>query len=106
MIRHVALLRFNSGTHDEDIDRLMASIDGLQDEVAGMTGLERGVDFSGRGDSHTHAVVMSFDDRVSLQAFYEHPAHQAIIENLIKPISDDLLIADFEVVPSSARVLA
>lgn len=76
MIQHTALFKFNESTSAGEIGELMTALMGLKNEVSGIERIVSGENFSDRSDGHTHVVSMSFADRATLKAFYDHPAHK------------------------------
>lgn len=96
MIQHIALFRFKPATEPTAIKALMDGLTALPAEISEIAALASGENFSDRADGHTHVATMRFASRDDLETFYAHPAHQQVIEGLIKPITDDLLIVDYK----------
>jgi hypothetical protein len=69
---------------------------GLKGKIAGIIDLSCGANFSARAKGYTHGLVMRFTDRAALEAYYPHPDHQRVVQNLINPIRADTLVLDYE----------
>ncbi len=76
----------------------MESLRGLKEQIPGIIDLSCGENFSERGKGFEHGLLVKFSDRSALDAYQPHPAHQEVVQNLIKPIAADVLALDYEVV--------
>ena len=70
--------------------RSLASIDGVEEMAVG-------ANFSERGAGFTHALSARFRDRAALAAYGPHPAHQKVVQELTRPISETTVIVDYEI---------
>lgn len=99
MIEHIVLFRWKPGATDAQVAGAMEALRGLKDQIAGIVTLECGVDFSGRAQGYTHALVARLEDRAALAAYGPHPAHRAVVETHIAPHAEEILAFDFEITP-------
>ena len=96
MVEHIVLFKVKEGT---PIDAVTAMTDGLgelKNRVPGILDLSVGTNFSDRSKGFTHGLVVRFRDRASLNEYIPHPAHQEVVQGLIRPIVDDVLAVDYE----------
>lgn len=96
MVEHILLMRWKDQTPQEAIDRAMAALRGFKEQIPGIVDLSCGLNFSERAKGYTHALVVRFNDRAALDAYFPHPEHQRVVQNLINPFRADTLILDYE----------
>jgi len=96
MVEHILLLRWTVEASQEEIETALAELRGLKGKIAGIIDLSCGANFSARAKGYTHGLVMRFTDRAALEAYYPHPDHQRVVQNLINPIRADTLVLDYE----------
>lgn len=99
MIEHIVLFRWKTEATAEQVAAGMEGLRGLRGSIPGITALACGVDFSGRAQGYTHALVIRFADRPSFDAYGPHPAHRAVIETHLRPIMESVIDFDFKVGP-------
>ncbi len=96
-LRHIALLRFKTGTTD---DQIQAVLDGLA-TMPGKMGFIRRYEF-GRdvgiveGNPQV-AVVADFDSADDWRAYQDYPDHQVLVKEVISPILDSITRVQYEV---------
>ena len=56
------------------------------------------MNFSACAQGYTHAFVARFEDRAALDHYISHPAHVAVVDQQVKPISEGVLAVDYEVI--------
>lgn len=86
MLRHVICLRFNEGTTDEQVQRLVDGLTGLRDQIDTIRSMRMGRDLGIRPDNFDFASLIEFDDEAGYLAFRDHPAHQQVVRDYIRPI--------------------
>lgn len=96
MIEHVVLFKWNEGAPEESIDAALKGLSALKEQIPGILDLTCGRNFSDRSKGFHAALVVRFADPAALDAYIPHPAHQAVIRNLIQPIRADVLVVDYE----------
>ena len=97
MVEHILLMRWTEEASQEAIDNALSELRGLKSKIAGIVDLSCGANFSERAKGYTHALVMRFADRPALEAYFPHPEHQRVVQNVINPIRADTLILDYEI---------
>jgi Stress responsive A/B Barrel Domain len=91
---HVFAFQWKQGTSEAQKDRAMKEISAFQGVIPGLLQTHVGPNISPRGKGYTFGGVMQFKDRASLDAYVQHPAHQALLawlRPLIDAIELDLL---------------
>jgi hypothetical protein len=97
MIEHIVLFKVKVGTSPESVAAMVAGLRGLRSVVPGIVDLSVGANFSDRSKGFTHGLVVRFQDRAALDGYIPHPAHREVVEKLIRPITEEVLAADYEI---------
>lgn len=85
MFHHIALLELQPETTDEQIDEVVDALRRLPDSIAEIRAFRVGRDAGLADDNATIAVVAGFDDPDGYIVYRDHPVHQAVITDLIRP---------------------
>lgn len=96
MIEHIVLLKAKAGVTPEEEKKILTSLVGLKDQVPGVLDPWAGPNFSQRSQGFTHVFYVRFSDRAALQAYLDHPAHQAVVAEVLVPLTETRLIVDVE----------
>ncbi len=97
MIVHIVLFKWKEETAPEAIARVMKNLRGLKEKIPGIIELSCGENFSERAKGFQHGLVVKFSDRPALDVYQPHPAHQEVVQNLIKPIAAEIIALDYEI---------
>lgn len=97
MVEHILLMQWTREASQETIDNALKELRGLKDRIAGIVDLSCGANFSDRAKGYTHGLVIRFQDRAALEAYFPHPEHQRVVQNFINPIRADTVILDYEI---------
>jgi hypothetical protein len=97
MIEHVALFKWREDAAPGDIAKAMQALQGLKNEIPGIVDLTIGDNFSNRAQGFQCGLVVRFEDRRALEEYGPHPAHQAVVQNLLAPIREDVIAVDYEI---------
>ncbi len=97
MVEHIVLFKVKAGAAADAVAAMVSGLHGLQARVPGIVGLSVGSNFSDRNKGFTHGLVVRFEDRAALDGYLPHPAHREVVEKLIRPISEDVLVVDYEI---------
>jgi hypothetical protein len=84
--RHVVLLTFHDDTGDEHIDAIVDALRGLPAVIPELRTYDIGRDAGINDGNADLAVVATFDDEAGYLVYRDHPAHQAVIADLILPL--------------------
>jgi hypothetical protein len=96
MIEHIVLFKWKEDTPDTAIAEVLKALKELKGKIPGIIDLSCGENFSARARGFHHGLVVRFSDRAALEAYTPHPSHQEVVQNLIKPILEDILSVDYE----------
>ena len=70
-----------------DRDRL------LRGKVPGVVHLTVGKNFTARGQGHQLGLCVRLKDKAALEAYAAHPAHRKVVDELLKPFTDNIIAA-------------
>jgi hypothetical protein len=86
MVRHVVLLTFTDAATDAEIDGIATALRTLPDQIPELRHYVVGVDLGLAEDNADLQVVADTDDVDGYLAYRDHPEHQRIIAEQIRPI--------------------
>ena len=84
---HVFAFQWKPGTSEAQKDRAKKEIGAFQGVVPGLLQTHVGPNISPRAKGYTFGGIMQFKDEASLQAYFQHPAHLALLAWLV-PLID------------------
>lgn len=84
---HAFAFQWKPGTSEAQKDRAAKEIAALQGQIPGLIETHVGPNISPRGKSYTFGGIMRFNNIASLEAYPQHPAHQALLSWLM-PLID------------------
>ena len=84
---HIFAFQWKEGTTEAQKDKARSDIFAFQGKVPGLLQTHVGPNISPRGKGYTFGGMMQFKDEASLNAYFDHPAHQALLVWL-KPLID------------------
>jgi hypothetical protein len=97
MIRHVVLFTWKDGTTDEQRERVATELRTLPPLMSGMRAYHVGPDAGLAAGNSDFAVVADFQDLASFEAYRDHPAHRAVIDESITPIRASRAALQYEI---------
>ncbi len=95
MFLHNFSFRWKPGITDAEIAEVRAAILDLQGKIPGLLSAHAGINISPRGGGYTFGGTMQFPDRAALDAYNDHPVHQALLPRIL-PLLDSAIEVDFE----------
>ncbi len=92
MLHHVVLFRFRSDLPEGAVEDVFQTLRSLPQAIAGLREFQGGAYHSSEGLSQgfTHGFTMLFDDEAARDAYLPHPAHQAVVEQLVPMLEGGL----------------
>jgi antibiotic biosynthesis monooxygenase (ABM) superfamily enzyme len=84
---HVFAFQWKPGTSEAQKERAKKDIAAFQGVIPGLLQTNIGQNISPRGRGYTFGGIMQFKDEASLNAYFQHPAHQALLVWLV-PLID------------------
>lgn len=97
MIEHIVLFQFQPDTSPEALSAFLTGLRGLKGKIPQILALSCGENLCDRAQGFTHGLVARFPDVSSLKVYQDHPAHQEVVQTLIKPIAVNILAMDYEI---------
>jgi antibiotic biosynthesis monooxygenase (ABM) superfamily enzyme len=80
---HVFAFRWKSGTTEAQKTRAAKDVAAFQGVIPGLLQTHVGNNFSPRGNGYTFGGIMQFSNKATLEAYVQHPAHQALLKWLV-----------------------
>jgi hypothetical protein len=84
---HVFAFQWKQAATDADKARALKDISAFQGQIPGLLETHVGANISPRGKGYTFGGIMRFKDQAALDAYVQHPAHQALLVWLV-PLID------------------
>ncbi len=84
---HVFAFRWKPDTSEAQKEKAAKEIAAFRGQIPGLLQTHVGPNISPRGKGYTFGGIMQFKDRASLDAYVQHPAHQALLAWLV-PLID------------------
>jgi hypothetical protein len=97
MLRHVVLFDWIPEATDQQKRRVTDELRTLPPLMTGLRSFLVGPDAGIVDGNFSFAVVADFDDAQSYLAYRGHPAHRAIIEQVINPITRQRVAVQYEI---------
>jgi Stress responsive A/B Barrel Domain len=86
MLRHVSLLTWNERATPAAVEAVRAALEELPELIPELRGYDVGADLGLAAGNADFAVVADFDDADAWRRYTDHPAHQAVLVEQIRPI--------------------
>ncbi|MEU0482908.1 Dabb family protein [Streptosporangium sp. NPDC006013] len=96
MFRHVVLFTWAQEATDEQRGRVATELGKLPEAIAEIRSYTLGTDAGVNPGNHQFAVVADFDGVDDYLVYRDHPLHQAVIAEHIKPIVASRAAIQFE----------
>ena len=84
---HIFAFQWKPGTTDAQIEKATRDIKAFQGVILGLLQTHVGPNISPRGKGYTFGGLMQFKDQAALDAYVQHPSHQALLKWLV-PLID------------------
>lgn len=94
-LQHVVLFRFNDTASDEQIGALSAGLDALPTKIEVIRFYSHGRDARVRAGTWDYGIVAEFDSVDDFHTYRDHPEHQALIRDLVDPITVERAAVQF-----------
>jgi hypothetical protein len=95
-LRHVVMFRFGDGTTDEQVKALADGLDRMPAAVGTVLDYRHGRDAAITEGTYDYAVVGDFATVDDYLTYRDHPEHQALIRELVRPIVVERALVQFE----------
>ena len=98
MLQHVVCMKFKPEVSSDEIDALERALDDLPNRIVEIQTYEFGRDVLHSERSWDFALVSGFANLETMQRYYQHPDHQAVVARL-REMCLQLVCVDFESKP-------
>ena len=95
-LRHVVMFRLIDGTTDEQVQALSDGLDRMPEVVGTMLDYRHGRDVGINEGTYDYVVVGDFATVDDYLTYRDHPDHQALIRDLVRPIVGERASIQFE----------
>ena len=85
-LRHLVLLRFRAGTSPDQVEAIAAALRTLPDQIPELAAYLVGPDLALSDGTFDFGIAADFASRADYETYRDHPAHQAVIHELIAPL--------------------
>lgn len=96
MFRHVAMFRWAPGTTDEQVDELRRALRELPAAIPELRDYRMGTDAGLADGNWDFVVVADVVDAADWQAYIDHPAHQRVVVEILRPLIGERAAVQFE----------
>ena len=96
VLRHVVVFRFSESAPADAPDQIAAALRSLPGLIPELRRYDLGGDARINDGNYDFAVVADFDDVDGYLAYRDHPEHQRILRELIRPTIDGRAAVQFE----------
>ena len=86
MLRHLVLFHLIDDAEDADVDAAVAALRALTDEIEVVRELHVGRDAALAEGNADLALLVVVDDADAWRAYQEHPAHQRVVAEHVRPL--------------------
>lgn len=86
IFRHVVLFRWKPGTTPGQLVSLERALASLPGRISEIRAYRYGEDAKQTSGNFDFAIVADFDDLASFRAYVDHPAHQQLVAENIRPL--------------------
>jgi hypothetical protein len=97
MFRHVVMFRWNEGTTAEHVKAAEEGLAELPSAIPELRAYAFGPDAGINEGNFDFAVVADFDDAAGYVAYRDHPAHQAVLAERLRPHIAERAAVQFQV---------
>lgn len=97
MLRHVVLFRWKPGVTGDQVASVARGLARLPGEIPEIVDYDFGPDHGLADGNWDFAVVGDFDDVAGYETYRDHPAHQELIAEVIRPVLADRAAVQHEV---------
>jgi hypothetical protein len=97
MVRHVVLFAWIPEATDKQKQRAAEELRALPPLMTGLRSFHVGPDAGIIEGTFDFALVADFEDAESYLAYRNHPAHRAVVEQVINPIAKERVAVQYEI---------
>lgn len=95
MIQHIVMFRWRADAPAEAIAEATKQF-GKLSTIEGVSDFACGANFAKGHETYPFVLALRLPDKAALKAYWPHPLHVEVLA-AVKPVVDDVFIADFEI---------
>lgn len=95
-VAHHVWFGWKEGTSAETIEKTMEELRALKDKIPEIVEIHCGSNFTQRAPGFTHGLTVILKDKASLPVYADHPEHQRVLNEHIKPHLEKVQALDYE----------
>lgn len=96
MVRHVAMFRWAAGTTGAQVAALKAALDGLPAAIPALLDYRTGIDAGLAPGNWDFVVVADVAGADGWRAYVDHPAHQRVLVEQLRPLLGERAAIQFD----------
>lgn len=96
MVRQIVLMRWTADATERSKRQVADALLALKGAIPGVLDVRLGHDIGVRSDNFDFAVSVDFDSREDYLLYREHPEHQRVVREVIRPVMAERAGAVFE----------
>ena len=96
MLKHVVLMEFKKDAPDDYPQEVIAALKALPALIPEILRLEVGIDTVGDPRALDLGLIVRVADKDALQRYTDHPTHQRVLTEIIRPHLERVVVVDFE----------
>ncbi len=93
MIEHMVFFKVKE--ENKNVEKIAAALIALQEKVPNIREISAGRNFSDRSQGFNLGLRVLLNSDVDLDAYRQHPAHVHVLETLIKPAVEAIVVMDY-----------
>ncbi|MES2258925.1 MAG: Dabb family protein [Pseudomonadota bacterium] len=95
MVTHIVIFTWIADVRAEQVEQLRQALNRLATEFSDTATIRHGPDLGFRETGGDYALVATFADRASWDAYQADPRHKAVVRDFVVPIQAARLTAQF-----------
>jgi hypothetical protein len=98
MLDHIVLLKLKEGITESQLETMYQNISELKNKISGILSITYGTNNSPENlnQGFTHGFVVRFKDAEARNNYLPHPDHQRVAKEHIIPITEDVVVFDYD----------
>ncbi|MCW6036456.1 Dabb family protein [Spirulina subsalsa FACHB-351] len=96
MLEHIVLFKWKPEATPDAIASILDDFNHMPGNIPEVVSVSCGENFTNRSQGFTHGLVVRLNVPEELERYQQHPFHQKIVQEKIKPILADILAVDYQ----------
>lgn len=95
MVTHAVVFTWIAGTTAQQVEHLRRALDQMAAEMSDLVTIRHGPDLNFREGNGDYALIGTFADRASWDAYQAHPKHKAFVRDVVTPLQASRVVIQF-----------